>query len=41
MFTSHAEEPWVIEARDAGVHNYMVKPASGATILAKLASKKK
>ena len=38
MFTSHAEEPWVIEARDAGVHDYMVKPASGATILAKLAS---
>jgi CheY-like chemotaxis protein len=38
MFTSHAEEPWVIEARDAGVHEYMVKPASGATILTKLAS---
>jgi two-component system, chemotaxis family, chemotaxis protein CheY len=38
MFTSHAEEPWVIKARDVGVHDYMVKPASGATILAKLAS---
>ncbi|HVA12157.1 MAG TPA: response regulator [Stellaceae bacterium] len=38
MLTSHAEEPWVIEARNAGVHEYLIKPATGAAILARLAT---
>jgi DNA-binding response OmpR family regulator len=38
MLTSHAEEQWVVEAKNAGVHEYLVKPASGAAILARLAS---
>jgi len=38
MLTSHAEEPWVIEAKNAGVHEYLIKPATGAAILARLAS---
>lgn len=38
MLTSHAEEPWVIEARNAGIHEYLVKPATGAAILARLAA---
>ncbi|HEY1502868.1 MAG TPA: response regulator [Stellaceae bacterium] len=38
MLTSHAEEPWVIEAKNAGVHEYLIKPATGAAILARLSS---
>jgi CheY-like chemotaxis protein len=38
MLTSHAEEPWVIEARNAGVHEYLIKPATANAILARLAS---
>ena len=38
MLTSHAEEQWVVEAKNAGVHEYLIKPASGAAILARLAS---
>jgi CheY-like chemotaxis protein len=38
MLTSHAEEPWVIEAKNAGVHEYLIKPAAGSAILARLAS---
>jgi two-component system, chemotaxis family, chemotaxis protein CheY len=38
MLTSHAEEPWVIEAKNAGIHEYLVKPATGGAILARLAS---
>jgi DNA-binding response OmpR family regulator len=33
MLTSHAEEPWVIEAKNAGVNDYLIKPATGAAIL--------
>ncbi|HEY3919721.1 MAG TPA: response regulator [Stellaceae bacterium] len=38
MLTSHAEEAWVIEARNAGIHEYLVKPTTGASILARLSS---
>jgi CheY-like chemotaxis protein len=38
MLTSHAEEPWVLEAKNAGVHEYLIKPATGAAILARLSS---
>jgi two-component system chemotaxis response regulator CheY len=38
MLTSHAEEQWVVEAKNAGVHEYLVKPATGAAILARLGS---
>lgn len=38
MLTSHAEEPWVVEAKNAGVHEYLIKPTTGAAILARLAS---
>jgi two-component system chemotaxis response regulator CheY len=38
LLTSHAEEPWVIEARNAGVHEYLIKPVTGTAILARLAS---
>jgi CheY-like chemotaxis protein len=38
MLTSHAEEPWVIEAKNAGVHDYLIKPATGAAILKRLSS---
>lgn len=38
MLTSHAEAPWVIEAQGAGIHEYLVKPATGAAILARLAA---
>lgn len=33
MLTSHAEEPWVIEAKNAGVNDYLIKPVTGAAIL--------
>lgn len=38
MLTSHAEEAWVNEAKKAGVHEYLVKPANGGAILSRLAS---
>lgn len=38
MLTSHAEEPWVIEAKNAGIHEYLIKPATGSAILARLAA---
>lgn len=38
MVTSHAEAQWVIDARDAGVHEYLIKPVTGAAILARLAA---
>lgn len=38
MLTSHAEQSWVVEARNAGVHEYLIKPATGAAILARLSS---
>jgi len=38
MLTSHAEQSWVSEAKQAGVHEYLVKPANGGAILARLAS---
>jgi CheY-like chemotaxis protein len=38
MLTSHAEEPWVIEAKNAGVHEYLVKPVTGSAILTRLAA---
>jgi len=38
MLTSHAEAAWVVEAKNAGVHEYLIKPASGGAILARLAS---
>jgi two-component system chemotaxis response regulator CheY len=38
MLTSHAEESWVVEAKNAGVHEYLVKPATGSAILSRLSS---
>jgi CheY-like chemotaxis protein len=38
MLTSHAEQPWVIEAKNAGIHEYLIKPVTGSAILARLAS---
>jgi two-component system, chemotaxis family, chemotaxis protein CheY len=38
MLTSHAEEQWVIEAKNAGIHEYLVKPATGGAILTRLVS---
>jgi two-component system, chemotaxis family, chemotaxis protein CheY len=38
MLTSHAEQPWVVEAKNAGIHEYLIKPATGGAILARLAS---
>ena len=38
MLTSHAEESWVVEAKNAGIHEYLVKPATGSAILSRLAS---
>jgi CheY-like chemotaxis protein len=38
MLTSHAEERWVLEARNAGVHEYLMKPAQPSMILARVAS---
>jgi DNA-binding response OmpR family regulator len=33
MITSHSERDRVIEARDAGIHEFLVKPFSATTLL--------
>lgn len=38
MVTSHNEKSHVVEARDAGVHEYLIKPFKGREVLARLAS---
>lgn len=38
MTTAHAEEKHVLAARDAGVHEYLVKPFTGKAVLARLAA---
>jgi DNA-binding response OmpR family regulator len=37
MMTSHAEAERVIEARDAGVHEYLLKPITARAVLTRLA----
>jgi DNA-binding response OmpR family regulator len=37
MMTSHAEADRVITARDAGIHEYLVKPITGDAVLTRLA----
>jgi two-component system, chemotaxis family, chemotaxis protein CheY len=37
MVTSHTEMSRVLEARDAGIHEYLVKPITGRSVLARLA----
>ena len=37
MMTSHAEADRVVAARNAGVHEYLVKPISGDRVLTRLA----
>lgn len=36
MVTSHAEADRVLEARDAGIHEYLVKPITAQALLARL-----
>jgi two-component system, chemotaxis family, chemotaxis protein CheY len=38
MVTSHAEMARVVEARDAGINEYVIKPITGREILSKLQS---
>jgi CheY-like chemotaxis protein len=38
MLTSYAEEPMVLKARDAGVHEYLTKPFTGQSLIARLDS---
>jgi DNA-binding response OmpR family regulator len=38
MLTSHAEAAYVVRARDAGVHEYLAKPFTGADLLMRLAA---
>jgi DNA-binding response OmpR family regulator len=37
MMTSHADSERVIAARNAGVHEYLVKPITGDSVLTRLA----
>jgi two-component system, chemotaxis family, chemotaxis protein CheY len=36
MLTSHAEAPRVIQALEAGIHEYLIKPFTGQALIARL-----